>query len=181
MFERPAENYGRLWRIGWSVAAPRRHSRRAFSLRPRRPGPGVPRRNAAEHADRIVLSCRAERQLRLLSPCANRRRQSPRQPGFRCRSTPTQAPVAEISTSSPGAADAPSNDALGTDDIRIALTTYSPSPKPDLSHLPRGAQGDVVLDVTIDPTGQVADLQILADTRVWCRRHSSGYSAHLEV
>ncbi len=53
------------------------------------------------------------------------------------------------------------NDALGNEDIHIALTTYSPSPKPDLSHLPHGAQGEVVLDVTIDPTGQVADLQIL--------------------
>jgi periplasmic protein TonB len=75
---------------------------------------------------------------------------------------PAQAPASPISSSSPTASTTSSNDALGSDDIQIALTTYSPSPKPDLSRLPRGAQGEVVLDVTIDPTGQVADLQILA-------------------
>jgi protein TonB len=62
---------------------------------------------------------------------------------------------------SSGQAGATSNDALGTDDIQIALTTYSPSPVPDLSQLPRGKQGDVIIDITIDPTGKVADLQIL--------------------
>jgi periplasmic protein TonB len=53
------------------------------------------------------------------------------------------------------------SDSFGTGDVRIALTTYSPSPKPDLSALPRGLQGDVIVDITIDPTGKVADLQIL--------------------
>lgn len=53
------------------------------------------------------------------------------------------------------------SDSWGNGSIQIALTTYSPSPKPDLSHLPHGTQGDVVLDVTIDPTGKVADLEIL--------------------
>jgi len=62
---------------------------------------------------------------------------------------------------SSGRAGEASNDALGTDDIQIALTTYSPSPVPDLSQMPHGKQGDVILDITIDPTGKVADLQIL--------------------
>ncbi len=79
------------------------------------------------------------------------------------RLTPSaKAPTSAISTSSLTASTASSNDALGSEDIQIALTTYSPSPKPDLSRLPHGTQGEVVLDVTIDPTGQVADLQILA-------------------
>jgi protein TonB len=79
------------------------------------------------------------------------------------RLTPAvQAPASDSFTSSPAKASSSSNDALGSEDIQIALTTYSPSPKPDLSHLPHGTQGEVVLDVTIDPTGQVADLQILA-------------------
>ena len=60
-----------------------------------------------------------------------------------------------------GGAGTSSNDALGTDNIQIALTTYSPSPRPDLSRLPRGAQGEVVLDVTIDSMGRVADLRVL--------------------
>lgn len=73
------------------------------------------------------------------------------------------APPAQASSAAPSASsnNTLGNDALGNEDIRIALTTYSPSPKPDLSRLPRGAQGEVVLDITIDPTGQVADLQIL--------------------
>jgi periplasmic protein TonB len=53
------------------------------------------------------------------------------------------------------------SDSFGSGDVQIALTTYSPSPKPDLSTLPHGTQGDVILDITIDPTGKVADLQML--------------------
>ncbi|HEY0796917.1 MAG TPA: TonB family protein, partial [Acidisarcina sp.] len=53
------------------------------------------------------------------------------------------------------------SDSFGSGDVQIALTTYSPSPRPNLSTLPRGTQGDVIVDVTIDPTGKVADLQIL--------------------
>jgi protein TonB len=70
------------------------------------------------------------------------------------------SPEGSLAPSS-GRTGAASNDALGTDDIQIALTTYSPSPVPDLSQLPRGKQGDVIVDITIDPTGKVADLQIL--------------------
>jgi protein TonB len=61
---------------------------------------------------------------------------------------------------------------MGTDDIQIALTTYSPSPKPDMSRVPHGMQGEVVLNVTIDPTGSVADLQIL---------HALGYGVEGNV
>jgi len=53
------------------------------------------------------------------------------------------------------------SDSLGNGNIQIALTTYSPSPRPDLSRLPRGTQGDVILDVTIDPSGKVADVAVV--------------------
>ena len=53
------------------------------------------------------------------------------------------------------------SDSWGSGAIQIALTTYSPSPAPDLSVLPHGVQGDVVVDVTIDPSGKVADLAVL--------------------
>jgi protein TonB len=75
--------------------------------------------------------------------------------------TAAQESPKSSSAPSSGQAGYASNDALGTDDIQIALTTYSPSPVPDLSQLPHGKQGDVVIDITIDPTGKVADLQIL--------------------
>lgn len=76
-------------------------------------------------------------------------------------SNSSQRSAKTSSAPSSGVVGSASNDALGTDDIQIALTAYSPSPVPDLSLLPRGKQGDVIIDITIDPSGKVADLQIL--------------------
>jgi len=90
----------------------------------------------------------------------------PRLRPLRQSSADTNAPP----SSSPNATSG--SDSWGSGDIQIALTTYSPSPRPDLSQLPHGTQGDVVLDVTIDPTGKVADLQIL---------HALGYGVELKV
>jgi periplasmic protein TonB len=64
------------------------------------------------------------------------------------------------------------SDSWGSGSLQIALTTYSPSPAPDLSVLPRGVQGDVVVDVTIDPSGKVADLAVL---------HTLGYGIESSV
>ena len=44
---------------------------------------------------------------------------------------------------------------------QIALTTYSPSPLPDLSVLPRGTEGDVIVDITINADGSVSDPVVL--------------------
>jgi periplasmic protein TonB len=64
------------------------------------------------------------------------------------------------------------SDSWGSGSIEIALTTYSPSPTPDLSVLPHGVQGDVIVDVTIDPNGKVADLAVL---------HTLGYGIESSV
>jgi protein TonB len=64
------------------------------------------------------------------------------------------------------------SDSWGSGSVQIALTTYSPSPAPDLSALPHGVQGDVVVDVTIDPSGKVADLAVL---------HTLGYGIESSV
>jgi protein TonB len=64
------------------------------------------------------------------------------------------------------------SDSYGSGSIQIALTTFSPSPAPDLSTLPRGVQGDVVVDVTIDPSGKVAELAVL---------HTIGYGIESSV
>jgi periplasmic protein TonB len=77
--------------------------------------------------------------------------------------------------SSPGSAmpdSSSGSDSYGSGSMQIALTTYSPSPAPDLSALPHGVQGDVVVDVTIDPTGKVADLAVL---------HTLGYGIESSV
>jgi protein TonB len=83
------------------------------------------------------------------------------------------APSANVS--SPGSAlpdSSSGSDSFGSGSIQIALTTYSPSPAPDLSALPHGIQGDVVVDVTIDPSGKVADLAVL---------HTLGYGIESSV
>ena len=67
----------------------------------------------------------------------------------------TPAPASATPDSTTG------SDSWGDGSIQIALTTYSPSPAPDLSALPHGVQGDVVVDVTIDPSGKVANLAVL--------------------
>jgi periplasmic protein TonB len=76
------------------------------------------------------------------------------------------APASAVPDSSSG------SDSWGSGAIEIALTTYSPSPTPDLSVLPHGVQGDVIVDVTIDPNGKVADLAVL---------HTLGYGIESSV
>jgi len=77
----------------------------------------------------------------------------------------TLSPAAPPGVNSSSLADASDqakgSNSWGPGDIQIALTTYSPSPAPDLSALPRGVQGDVVVDVTISPDGKVDDLTVL--------------------
>ena len=88
--------------------------------------------------------------------------------------TVTEAtPSPSVSSPASAAPDSTSgSDSWGSGSIQIALTTYSPSPAPDLSALPHGVQGDVVVDVTIDPTGKVADLAVL---------HTLGYGIESSV
>jgi protein TonB len=50
-------------------------------------------------------------------------------------------------------------DALGSGNITIALGAYFPTPHPDLSALPRGVKGDVILDVVIDTNGKITELK----------------------
>jgi protein TonB len=41
-----------------------------------------------------------------------------------------------------------------------SLASYFPTPKPDLSTLPRGTKGDVILDIVIDTTGKIAGIKM---------------------
>lgn len=164
MFQQPKAKSGTVWWIGWSILL---HGAFLFLLvrtghlvRVRTFLPGTPK---GSHLELTYLPGGTPP-----SAPPSDRKQAPvtaREPKLTLPprlAAPVSAPPSEASASSTPAPTASSNDALGSDDIQIALTTYSPSPKPDLSRLPHGAQGEVVLDVTIDPTGQVADLQILA-------------------
>ena len=64
--------------------------------------------------------------------------------------TPSAATPSTSTGASSGA------DALGQGDTTLALVVVHPSPKPDLSQLPSGTRGDVVVDVVIDQTGRIA-------------------------
>jgi protein TonB len=81
---------------------------------------------------------------------------------------PTPAPTPKPSATSPNSQSpasaqpdsAAGADSLGSGNINIALASYFPPPKPDLSSLPRGTKGDVILDIVIDSSGKIADIKI---------------------
>ncbi|GAC1419206.1 MAG: hypothetical protein NVSMB62_11710 [Acidobacteriaceae bacterium] len=72
------------------------------------------------------------------------------------------APAAENTKASPDPDATTGADALGSGNITIALTSYFPHPKPDLSALPHGTHGDVVLRVVIGVDGKIADLKMVS-------------------
>jgi periplasmic protein TonB len=78
--------------------------------------------------------------------------------------TPTPKPSATSPNSQSPASAQPDSaagaDSLGSGNINIALASYFPPPKPDLSTLPRGTKGDVILDVVIDSAGKIADIKM---------------------
>jgi periplasmic protein TonB len=70
---------------------------------------------------------------------------------------PEQPVVSAAATAAPAKADAASGmDSLGDGDTTLALVVVHPSPKPDLSQLPAGTSGDVIVDVVIDKDGKIA-------------------------
>jgi protein TonB len=51
-------------------------------------------------------------------------------------------------------------DARGSGNATVALATFFPTPKPDLSQLPHGTRGDVIIDVVIDEQGRIVETQV---------------------
>lgn len=71
--------------------------------------------------------------------------------------TPAQPVVTAAATAATASTDAASGvDALGDGDTTVALVVVHPSPRPDLSQLPSGTSGDVIVDVVIDKDGKIA-------------------------
>jgi protein TonB len=66
------------------------------------------------------------------------------------------APAPTVASTDPGTGNSAGDDALGEGNITLALEMNHPSPKPDLSRLPSGTRGDVVVDVVIDAQGRIA-------------------------
>jgi periplasmic protein TonB len=78
--------------------------------------------------------------------------------------TPTPKPSTTSPNSQSPASAQPDSaagaDSLGSGNINIALVSYFPPPKPDLSTLPKGTKGDVILDIVIDSAGKIADIKM---------------------
>jgi periplasmic protein TonB len=53
-----------------------------------------------------------------------------------------------------------SGDPSGEADVSVAMADFYPAPKPDLSALPHGTRGDVVIDIVVDEDGKVVDTQV---------------------
>ncbi len=71
--------------------------------------------------------------------------------------TPVAPPIPPPPTVASTSTDATSGaDALGDGDTTLALVVVHPPPHPDLTQLPAGTRGDVIVDVVIDKTGRVA-------------------------
>jgi periplasmic protein TonB len=51
-------------------------------------------------------------------------------------------------------------DPSGEADVSVAMADFYPPPKPDLSALPHGTRGDIVVDIVIDEDGKVVDAHI---------------------
>lgn len=81
-------------------------------------------------------------------------------------------------SSDPGPAIA-GDSALGDENVKIALPQFHPRPNPDLSPLPPGTSGNVVVDIIIDASGRVThetlikglaapiDQTVLATLQTW--------------
>ena len=80
-------------------------------------------------------------------------------PSLRVPATPPPSTVSTPATSL-SANNSSGNDALGQGDIKIASLLVHPVPAPDLSKLPSGTRGDVIVDIVIDPNGHVAKFTV---------------------
>jgi periplasmic protein TonB len=70
-------------------------------------------------------------------------------------------PDRSLATRSDAGVGSATESGLGEGDIKIALETYFPYPTPDLSRLPHGTKGDVILDAVIDEHGRITALTLL--------------------
>jgi protein TonB len=73
---------------------------------------------------------------------------------------PVIPPAASASGPTHSTAAATGADALGDGDTTVALLVLHPPPHPDLSQLPSGTRGDVIVDIVIDRTGRIAKFNL---------------------
>jgi protein TonB len=70
---------------------------------------------------------------------------------------PKEEPKIAMKQPDPPPAPSVAGDPTGDKDVSVAMATDYPAPNPNLSVLPHGTKGDVVVSITIDETGKVID------------------------
>jgi protein TonB len=74
---------------------------------------------------------------------------------------PVPAPVPAQAASAEAGAQSSAMSGAGEGDISLALEKYFPYPKPDLTALPHGTRGDVIVDAVVGPDGKIAELTLV--------------------
>jgi protein TonB len=75
------------------------------------------------------------------------------------RPVPIPKPQPTSTATSPGTGSS-GDAALGDGNINVALVRNHPTPSPDLSVLPHGTRGDIMLSIVIDATGRITDIKL---------------------
>jgi protein TonB len=107
---------------------------------------------------RAVVKLRQHRTARVLTPYAPGHSavvQPPKPKVVRPKDPPKLA-MKEPEPPPPSSGGDPSGEA----DVAVAMANFYPAPKPDLSVLPHGTRGDVVINVVIDEEGKVVETQV---------------------
>jgi protein TonB len=73
---------------------------------------------------------------------------------------PKEQPKLAMKEPEPPPPPTSSGDPSGEADVSVAMANFYPPPKPDLTVLPHGTRGDVVIDIVIDEDGKVVDTRV---------------------
>ena len=108
------------------------------------------------HAAVKVHARSTARRLTAYSPTHSAAPAAPRKPRIVRPAVEPKLVLAKPEPPPPSMGGDPSGDA----DVSLAMAMFYPAPKPDLSALPHGTHGDIVVDVEIDETGKVVDAHL---------------------
>jgi periplasmic protein TonB len=73
---------------------------------------------------------------------------------------PKEEPKLAVKKPEPPPLSSSGGDPSGEADVTVAMANFYPTPKPDLSALPHGTRGDIVIDIVIDEDGKVVDAHL---------------------
>jgi len=105
----------------------------------------------------VAKEVRGHRTARVLKPYAPGRTAAvPPKPKVVLPKDPPKLAMKQPEPPPPSSGGDPSGEA----DVTLAMASFYPDPKPDLSVLPHGTRGDVVIDIVIDEDGKVVEAKV---------------------